>query len=65
MADLEVRCRECDAILEDSELMSYGAGNRSVALFVNPCKKCADDARAEGYDHGKEDADKKTLIKGE
>ena len=57
-ADIEVRCSECDAILEDAELKSYGSGNRSVALFVNPCKKCLDDAGAEGYDHGQEDAQK-------
>lgn len=56
-ADIEVRCSECDAILDDAELKPYGMGNRSVALFVNPCKKCMEDSYAEGYDHGKEAAD--------
>lgn len=53
MADIEVRCAECDAILEDAEIKSFGSSSRpSVALFVNPCMKCKADARAAGYDDG-------------
>lgn len=57
MAEIEVRCSECDAVLEDAEFKKHGM--YSASLFVNPCKKCIDDARAESYDHGQEDAAKK------
>lgn len=52
MAEIEIRCAECDSILDDANLKAFGRGD-SAAIFVNPCKKCMDDARADGYDHRK------------
>ena len=44
MAEIEVRCSECDAVLEDAEFKKHGM--YSASLFVNPCKKCIDDAES-------------------
>lgn len=53
MADIDVRCKECDSLL-DAEFIRFG--RQGVVLAVEICERCKDNARAEGYDHGKEEA---------
>ena len=54
MADIDVRCRGCDSLL-DAEFRQWGKS--STVLVVEPCKKCMDDASTSGYDKAKEDSD--------
>mgnify|MGYP001590391970 CR=1 FL=1 len=54
MVDLEVRCNNCEQDL-NAELKTYGRNN-SIALFIEPCEKCMEEAKKDGYDEGTEDA---------
>ncbi len=51
MAEIEIRCAECDAILEDVNLKTYGRGD-SAAIFVNPCKACMQAKFERGLENG-------------
>ena len=55
MAEIEIRCAECDAILEDVNLKTYGRGD-SAAIFVNPCKACMQAKFERGLENGLEGA---------
>jgi hypothetical protein len=51
MADIEIRCSSCDAILE-GEFKKYGT--YSAALLVEPCNDCMKQSYSNGEESGRE-----------
>jgi len=52
MAEFEVKCDSCDSFLSAN---FYGAGT-NIVLNIEPCEKCLDSAKDEGYQQGYEEA---------
>jgi hypothetical protein len=53
--ELEINCSECGAGL-CGEYTACINGD-TVYIDISPCRKCIEDAKDEGYDKGKEDAE--------
>ena len=50
MADIDIRCKECDALLE-GEFIKWG--QTCAVLVVEPCSVCLESAKQKGIEEGK------------